>query len=522
MTAIEALPTAVAPPGRTVRVGRRSYPLVLPSARDPRLHLASVIITLQVLGQTLFHFDLSIAQILIAVVTSAGLDAVVIFVSKKVVAWPASAMLTGNGVAFVLRVPGTRHGDWWSLHGAWIFAAAAAVSLVSKYAIRWHGRHVFNPSNFGLLVCFLLLGSNRADPLDLWWARMGPALASALAVILVGGLVITRRTQMLGAAVAFWLTFAASVGVIAASGHCMTARWHVGPVCGEHFWFVLVTSPEILVFLFFMITDPRTAPAGRRARIVYGGLVAVVAAFLVAPQRTEFGTKVAVLGALAILCAFRPLLEHRFGHDAAQRSARPRRPIRIVAATVAIVAAAVPLLALAGSHARHAVVLVATVEPGTRRPEVAIDPAAIPPVRVDPEVRRIDASLTPTTARALVRDLLADFVIEADATRQRRAALAATAIVGPRYLALERAIATATPATEMVVTSYVLRTATIVLTRTTFQSGPQLAARVSGTLRREGYRGSTRTRVIADHVAFTRTFVFLHAGGHYLIATDQP
>ena len=72
--------------------------------------------------------------------------------------WPASAMLTGNGVAFVLRVPGTEHGDWWSLNGWWIFAGTAAVSLLSKYVIKWRGNHIFNPSNFGLVLCFLLLG----------------------------------------------------------------------------------------------------------------------------------------------------------------------------------------------------------------------------------------------------------------------------------------------------------------------------------------------------------------------------
>jgi hypothetical protein len=41
----------------------------------------------------------------------------------------------------------------------------------------------------------------------------------------------------------------------------MTARWHVGPITDAYFWWVLVTSPEILVFLFFMITDPKTIPA---------------------------------------------------------------------------------------------------------------------------------------------------------------------------------------------------------------------------------------------------------------------
>ena len=66
--------------------------------------------------------------------------------------WPASALLTGNGVAFILRVPGTRHGDWWSMKGWWIFAGTAAVALLSKYLIKWRGNHIFNPSNIGLVA----------------------------------------------------------------------------------------------------------------------------------------------------------------------------------------------------------------------------------------------------------------------------------------------------------------------------------------------------------------------------------
>ena len=42
----------------------------------------------------------------------------------------------------------------------------------------------------------------------------------------------------------------------------MTARWHLGPITGFEFWRVLVFSPEVLIFLFFMITDPKTTPAG--------------------------------------------------------------------------------------------------------------------------------------------------------------------------------------------------------------------------------------------------------------------
>ena len=105
----------------------RTYPVLLPKVSDPRLHLAAVIISLQVLGQVAFGFDLSIAQILLAIGTCAVLEVGIAFFRQHVLMWPASAMLTGNGVAFVLRVPGTQHGDWWSLHGWWIFVLTSAL-----------------------------------------------------------------------------------------------------------------------------------------------------------------------------------------------------------------------------------------------------------------------------------------------------------------------------------------------------------------------------------------------------------
>src|SRR5207244_4380310 len=130
-----------------------------------------------------------------------------------------------------------------------------------------------------------LLGTRLVNPQDLWWGPMSPGLALTLAVIVTGGLVIVSRLRMLGLVAAFWLTFAAGTGLLAASGHCMTARWHVGQVCGGSFWSVLALSPEILVFMFFMITDPKTTPAGQVARAVYGASVAFLATLLVAPGR---------------------------------------------------------------------------------------------------------------------------------------------------------------------------------------------------------------------------------------------
>ena len=72
--ATAAILSDVAAPSRTLRLRGTAYPVLLPSLRDPRLHLAGVIVSLQVLGQVAFDFRLSIAQILISIGTCAVLE----------------------------------------------------------------------------------------------------------------------------------------------------------------------------------------------------------------------------------------------------------------------------------------------------------------------------------------------------------------------------------------------------------------------------------------------------------------
>jgi hypothetical protein len=359
---------ATLPLARAVAVRGERYPIVLPNVRDPRLHLAVVIVSLQVLGQVAFDFDLSIAQILISIGTCALLELSIVARRHHVLAWPASALLTGNGVAFVLRVPGTEHGDWWSTQGWWIFAGTAAVALLSKYVIRYRGSHVFNPSNFGLVLCFLLLGPGRVEPLDFWWGPMSPALVLALLIIVVGGVAILSRLALLGLAVSFWIVFVGVVAVVAATGHAISARWHYGPVEGVHLWTILAFSPEILVFLFFMLTDPKTVPVGPRQRIRFGVTVALVAALLVASSSTEFWAKVGVLGALTIVCAVRPLA-------VLASSRRPRR--LVLAALVTLIAAGYTgALLTAGAATRAAASPVGGPPTGsTNVPRVVVRPS---------------------------------------------------------------------------------------------------------------------------------------------------
>ncbi len=369
-----------------------SYPVLLPSPSDPRLYLAGVIVSLQVLGQVAFGFDLSIAQILISIGTCAVLETGIAFSRQHVLIWPASAMLTGNGVAFILRVPGTAHGDWWSVRGWWIFAGTAAVSLLSKHVIRLRGRHLFNPSNIGLVACFLLLGSSRAEPLNFWWARMSAWMVLALIIIVAGGLVILLRIGLLGIALAFWLSFAGGLGVLAATGHAMTSRWHLGPLTGWTFWWTLVSSPEILVFLFFMITDPKTIPSGRRGRFAYAVSIGLLAVLLIAPARTEYWSKVALLGALVIVCAAMPLVR------ALRRPRLARRRAGVLAA--AGLAAYAGALVAAGLPARSAAAV-----------PVAAGSGPLPTIEILPS-RGVSTSLNSRTARAITFDLVSDLKVQ--------------------------------------------------------------------------------------------------------------
>ena len=473
-------PALARPAGPALRVGNRQYPVLLPRLGDPRLHLASVIVSLQILGQVAFEFRLSIAQILVSLLTCALLDFVITFGRHRVIMWPASALLTGNGVAFILRVPGTEHGDWWSMNGWWIFAGTAAVSLLSKHAIRFRGRHIFNPSNVGLVLCFVILGSTRADPLAFWWGPMSPWMVGALVLIVMGGLTLLSRSGLLGIAVFFWLAFAAGMGVLAASGHVMTASWHLGPITGWALWRVLVFSPEVLVFLFFMITDPKTTPAGRGARRVYAVAIGLLAVLLIAPETTEFWAKVALLGSLTIVCAARPLLGN-LRSTSVGRALSGRVPASrpaLGAAALAAAAGFAGLLVLAGLPARPTVMAIPAVAASAHLPSVTVASSQGVATRIDPQ-----------TARQIARDVVADLRIEADALRRRSAARAAASSDGPRLADIFRRIQVRAGG-AVAVPSYTIDRMRLSVELGDRQGPPLVLAHIAGTMRFATYAGT--------------------------------
>jgi Na+-translocating ferredoxin:NAD+ oxidoreductase RnfD subunit len=282
-----------------------------PNVADPRVRLSIVVMTLQVLGQTVLGFKVSIAQIAVTIGTCAGIDAAITLWRRRALIWPASALLTGNAVAFILRVNGTRHGDWWSLNGAEIFAGTAAVAILSKYLVRPGGRHIFNPANLGLVLCFLVVGPTRVYPQYLWWGPLWPAVVVAWAVIVAGAFWVLRPLRMGPMMLAFFLPFALGVAALASAGSCFEAVWRADSVCGTNYWIGIATSPEVAIFVLFMMSDPRTAPGTRAGRALYGVLIALVALALLWPQPAEYGVKVAILASLVVVCSLVPAINLR-------------------------------------------------------------------------------------------------------------------------------------------------------------------------------------------------------------------
>ncbi len=441
----------------------RDYRVVLPSIRDPRLHVAAVLLTLQALGQTVLGFRLSIAQILACLAAGAVIEFVVSFFKDKTILWPASGLLTGNSTAFILRVPGTLHGQWWSTNGIWIFIGVVALGMASKYLIRWRGRHIFNPSNVALVIAFVALGPQHSEPLDLWWIPMGTWMIVTYAILIGGGLLIALELRLVGLVIGFMAGFALFVAIALAPvpDHCMVASWHVTPMCGRDLWQILVTSPEILIFALFMVPDPRTVPDGPVARVVFGILVALLAVLLLGPTTLEFWTKTAILASLVIACALRFALVRFLAPFESAYAARGvgRRAWRVpVALAVALVLTGA--LPVAADIATHSPVPVAGLTDGTT-PTVTVKVgsgpgigqslsatagAALPPPSgaapasassrvwilppiptpsVAANVTDFDPKLTPQVAATMAHDAVLDLIIESEARRAHDLKLAA-------------------------------------------------------------------------------------------------
>ena len=128
------------------------------------------------------------------------------------------------------------------LTSPWPCVVTSLLSISSKYALRRRGRHLWNPSNFGVSVVFFLVPA-AAVSLSLEW---GNYLWAPLIILCLGALILYTLGRL-----HITLTYAAAFTALSLLRSALTHR----PVLSE---LGLLTAPSYLLFMFFMITDPKT------------------------------------------------------------------------------------------------------------------------------------------------------------------------------------------------------------------------------------------------------------------------
>lgn len=219
--------------------------------RDPRHFQIAILGGLLVFGVVRLDFEISPAR---AALTLGLCLACQLAVSRRLGQPfdPRSALISGLSLCLLLRT------------GSWLLVAAAAILAIgSKAVFRLRGKHLFNPTNFALVV--LLLGTEGVWVSSGQW---GSTVFLAFLFACLGGLVATRAARA-----------DVSLGF---------AAFYAAVLLGRSLWLGQpaaiplhqLSSGSFLLFTFFMISDPKTTPDSRAGRLAFALLVALGAGFV--------------------------------------------------------------------------------------------------------------------------------------------------------------------------------------------------------------------------------------------------
>jgi Na+-transporting NADH:ubiquinone oxidoreductase subunit NqrB len=224
-----------------------------PGLKDPRLYQILILSCLLVYGVTRLDLEVSPGRALLLLATA--------LLTQYACTWawrlPAfdlrSALISGLSLCLLLRT-----------NSVALAVLAAGVTIASKFVLRIRGKHVFNPTNFGIVAMMLATGGAVWVSPGQW----GSAAFFAFLIACLGGLVVNRaaRSDVTYAFLVFYL--AVLFGRALWLGQPMAIPLHQ------------IGSGAFLIFTFFMISDPKTTPDSRAGRILFALLVALGAGFV--------------------------------------------------------------------------------------------------------------------------------------------------------------------------------------------------------------------------------------------------
>ena len=219
--------------------------------RDPRYYQITVLSALLTYGITRLGFRVSLAEISTLIIAALATQ----LICGRIFSVPfdsKSPLISALSLSLLAR------------SGSLGFLGLTAVAAISsKFLIRRSGKHIFNPTNFGLVV--IAVFSGRV------WISPGQWGSGTILAFLVGclGMLVVHRSARSDVTWAFLVSYAAILfGRAAWLGDPLSIPFHN------------LNSGALLIFAFFMISDPKTTPDTRLGRISYAALVATGAGFV--------------------------------------------------------------------------------------------------------------------------------------------------------------------------------------------------------------------------------------------------
>lgn len=246
------------------------------SSLDPRLYQIASLSALLLYGVIWLHFDLSVTQIAVTVGMALLTQYAGTRFYNRSAFDPKSPLISALSLCLLLRT-----------NDPAVAALAAFIAIGSKFVIRWKNKHVFNPTNLALAV--MLSGGLGWISAGQW----GQVAWFGFLIACLGSLVVTRAARA-----------DVTIGFLG---------FHVGLLTTRALWLGdpltiplhQVESGALLIFAFFMISDPKTTPDSRTGRIIYALIVALAALYV---QFGLFRPNGALWGLIA--CApFVPLID---------------------------------------------------------------------------------------------------------------------------------------------------------------------------------------------------------------------
>ena len=168
----------------------------------------------------------------------------------------------------------------------------AFFTIASKYLIKFNGKHIFNPTNFGIIATIFITQNAWISP-GQWGSSM-----LFLILITIAGFSVLFNVGRLDTAISF---LAAYSGL-----HFIRQVVYMG--WEMDFFLHHLSSGTLLIFTFFMITDPVTSPNHKVGRIIWASAVGILAFIMTA----WFEVYTAPLWALFIISPFTPLIDKLF------------------------------------------------------------------------------------------------------------------------------------------------------------------------------------------------------------------